>query len=94
VALGAAVLVVYEKALLYNLGHLGRRLPIVAVALVVLAAARIAPRFVPAHVPGRGVDSIGRSFGRLLVLFFVPAVSVCALVDRITGERPAVRPLG
>jgi hypothetical protein len=76
VAFGLLVLCVYDTALLYNLGHLGGRLPTVVVALTALAVARAAVRFVPATPPGRGMDSIARSFGRFLVLFFVPALPV------------------
>lgn len=76
VALGLLVLVVYDTALLYNLGHLGARLPVIAAGLAVLSGARGAARFVPEAHTGRGIDSITRSFGRLLVLFFVPALPI------------------
>jgi hypothetical protein len=76
VALGLLILVVYDTALLYNLGHLGARLPVIVLALAVLAAARSAVRFVPEVPAGRGIDSITRSFGLLLVLFFVPALPI------------------
>jgi hypothetical protein len=76
VALGLLVLVVYDTALLYNLGRLGAELPGAAVALLVLIGARFAERFVPARAPGRGIDSIARSFGWLLTLFFLPALPI------------------
>ncbi len=76
VALGLLVLVVYDTALLYNLGRLGTELPGAGVALLVLIAARFAERFVPAHAPGRGIDSVARSFGWLLTLFFLPALPI------------------
>ena len=75
-ALGLLVLVVYDTALLSNLGRLGVELPVASVALLVLTAARYAERFVPVRTPGRGLDSIARSFGWLLTLFFVPALPI------------------
>jgi hypothetical protein len=75
-AVGALVLVVYDTALLYNLGHLAAELPGAAVALIVLVAARFAVRLVPAGVPGRGIESIARSFRHLLTLFFLPALPI------------------
>lgn len=76
VALSMAILTVYETALLYNLGGLGAKLPTAAAALVVLAAARFAARFVRARTPGAGVESVTRSFGMFLVVFAVPALPV------------------
>lgn len=75
-ALGVLVLVVYDTALLYNLGHLAAELPGAAVALVVLVAARFAARLAPAGLPGRGIESIARSFGHLLTLFFLSALPI------------------
>ena len=75
-ALGLVVLTVYDTALLYNLGHLGARLPVTAAALAVLAAARVAATLLPYRPPGPGVESITRSFGAFLPLFFVPALPV------------------
>jgi hypothetical protein len=74
-ALGLLVLVVYDTALLYNLGHLGGMLPLAAGAVVILAVAWVAARQVRDR-PGRGIESITRSFGWFLVLFFVPALPV------------------
>src|SRR5690349_12037314 len=68
-ALGLVVLTVYDTALLYNLGHLGARLPVAAAALAVLAAARVAAPLLPRRPPGPGVESITRSFGAFLPLF-------------------------
>ena len=76
VALSMAILTVYETALLYNLGGLGAKMPTAAAALVVLAAARFAARFVRARTPGAGVESVTRSFGMFLVVFAVPALPV------------------
>ena len=75
-ALGLVVLTVYDTALLYNLGHLGARLPVTAAALAVLAAARVAAPLLPRRPPGPGVESITRSFGAFLPLFFVAALPV------------------
>jgi hypothetical protein len=75
-ALGLVVLTVYDTALLYNLGHLGARLPVTAAALAVLAAARVAAPLLPCRPPGPGVESISRSFGAFLPLFFVSALPV------------------
>lgn len=75
-AFGVFVLVVYDTALLYNLGHLDAQLPFAALAVVVVAAARaIAPR-VPDRSPGRGVHSIARTTSWLLVLAAVPALPI------------------
>jgi hypothetical protein len=70
------ILVVYDTALLYNLGQLGAQLPGAALAAAALLLARVAAARRPARTPGRGLDSIGRSFGWFLVLFFVPALPV------------------
>jgi hypothetical protein len=75
-ALGLVVLTVYDTALLYNLGHLDARLPVTAAALAVLAGARVAAPLLPRRLPGPGVESITRSFGAFLPLFFVPALPV------------------
>jgi hypothetical protein len=80
-ALGGLVLVVYDTALLYNLGKLGTELPAAGLAAVVLAAARTVASRLPTRAPGRGVDSIASSFGWFLVLFFVPALPVRYGVD-------------
>jgi hypothetical protein len=80
-ALGGLILVVYDTALLYNLGKLGGDLPAVGLAATALAIARaVAARMSP-HSPGRGVASIGSSFGWFLVLFLVPALPVRYSID-------------
>jgi hypothetical protein len=76
VALGLVVLAVYDTALLYNLGHLGARLPVTAAALAVLAVARVVAPLLPRGSPGPGVESITLSFGAFLPLFFVAALPV------------------
>jgi hypothetical protein len=61
-ALGLVILTVYDTALLYNLAHLGARLPATAAALAVLVAARAAAPLLPRRPPGPGVSrSPGRS---------------------------------
>ena len=74
--LGAACLVVYDTALLYNLGHLDEQLPFAGVAVLVAVAARAAARRVPDRPPGPGVGSIAAATGWLLVLFMVPALPI------------------
>jgi len=75
-ALGGLILVVYDTALLYNLGKLGGELPVVGLAAAALVVARAVAARLPARPAGRGVASIGSSFGWFLVLFFVPALPV------------------
>ncbi|MGH3389045.1 MAG: hypothetical protein ACRDOO_09225 [Actinomadura sp.] len=78
-ALGHLVLVVYDTALLYNLGHLGTRLPGALIALAVLVCARtlrpggVSP--VPT-LPGGGVATIAAGLRWSLALFLVPALAV------------------
>jgi hypothetical protein len=80
-ALGGLVLVVYDTALLYNLGKLGGELPVAGLAAVALVVARMVAARLPAGTPGRGVASIANSFGWFLVLFFVPALPVRYAID-------------
>jgi hypothetical protein len=75
-ALGLIVLTVYDTALLYNLGHLGTRLPAALAALAGLAAARLIARLIPRRPPGPGVEFITRSLGAFIPLFFVPALPI------------------
>jgi hypothetical protein len=81
VALGGLVLVVYDTALLYNLGKLGGELPLAGLAAVALVVARAVAARLPEGSPGRGVASIGNSFAWFLVLFFVPALPVRYGID-------------
>src|SRR5690606_29660851 len=76
VALGALCLVVYDTALLYNLGHLDALAPVALGATIVLAATRVLARRVPGRPPGRNVEWITRSAGWLLVLAAVPALPI------------------
>jgi hypothetical protein len=74
-ALAYVVLIVYDSALLYNLGHLGAELPGALAALAILVAARyLAPRL--RGEPGLGIMTATGAFGWFLVLFFVPALPV------------------
>ncbi|MCX3064241.1 hypothetical protein [Streptomyces beihaiensis] len=76
-ALGVLVLVVYDTALLYNLGRLGERLPIAFGAAAVLAAARLtAARLSTRSAPGLAVTFLQRALRHWLALFFVPALAV------------------
>lgn len=94
-ALGLLVLAVYDTALLYNLGHVGARLPGAAVALAVLAAARLGARLVDARTAAApqpaslGSDMIASMIRWFLVLFFV-----IALPARYAAGEPAVQAVG
>lgn len=71
-ALGCIVLAVYDTATLYNLAHTLSWVPLVTVALMVLAAARWWAHRPVAHGPA--MASAASSLGWFLVLFFVPAL--------------------
>lgn len=76
-ALGQLVLTVYDTALLYNLGHLGGRLPGAIVTAVILVAARWwAARTPQGGEPGLASASIGTGLRWALALFFIPALAV------------------
>ncbi|NKZ05980.1 hypothetical protein [Actinomadura latina] len=75
-ALGHLVLAVYDTALLYNLGHLGGRLPGAAVALCVLVGARAASSRLPDGEAGIALSSVTGALRWALLLFFVPALAV------------------
>ncbi|MEU4037173.1 hypothetical protein [Streptomyces collinus] len=76
-ALGALVLVVYDTALLYNLGRLGERLPVAAVALVALAGLRrAASRLREPAAPGPTLAFARQALRHWLVLFFLPALAI------------------
>jgi hypothetical protein len=72
-AVGVLVLVVYDSALLYNLGHLPGWLPVVGGAGLVLAVARWRARGAAA-AGGPAIGAVTRSLGWFLVIFFVPAL--------------------
>jgi hypothetical protein len=71
-ALGCLILAIYDTVTLYNLAHIPSWLPLVAVAAVVLAAARWWARRPAVHGPA--LESASRSLGWFLLLFFVPAL--------------------
>lgn len=75
-ALGHLVLTVYDTALLYNLAHLGGRLPGALVAVVALVAARLAAGRLPDGEPGRASATVANALRYALVLFLVPALAV------------------
>lgn len=75
-ALGHLVLSVYDTALLYDLGHLGGRLPGAIVALCVLVAARWASPRLAWGEAGPAMSSIVGGLRWALLLFFVPALAV------------------
>ncbi|MGW1892673.1 hypothetical protein ACWCP6_20915 [Streptomyces sp. NPDC002004] len=75
-SLGVLVLVVYDTALLYNLGRLDDRLPLAAAAACALAGSRLAARRVRAAPPGPAVRLAGHTLRRWLTLFLVPALAV------------------
>ncbi|TDD82181.1 hypothetical protein E1293_17190 [Actinomadura darangshiensis] len=75
-ALGHLVLSVYDTALLYNLGHLGGRLPGAMAALGVLVAARWASPRLAWGQAGPALTSIVAGLRWALLLFFVPALAV------------------
>jgi hypothetical protein len=82
-ALGALVLVVYDTALLYNLGHLPGLLPVAAVAAGALAAARLVARrrAATARAAGDGVRTVSGGLAWFAALFFVPALPVRYAMD-------------
>jgi hypothetical protein len=75
-AFGHLVLFVYDTALLYNLGHLGGRLPSALVALCVLVGARVASSRLPDGEAGIALLSVAAGLRWALLLFFVPALAV------------------
>ncbi|MEV5827911.1 hypothetical protein AB0L25_20305 [Spirillospora sp. NPDC052242] len=75
-ALGHLVLTVYDTALLYNLAHLGGRLPGALVAAAALVAARVAAGRLRDGEPGRAAASVRHALRYGLVLFLVPALAV------------------
>ncbi|MQA88409.1 MAG: hypothetical protein GEV03_28285 [Streptosporangiales bacterium] len=94
-ALGFLVLAVYDTALLYNLGHLGPRLPGIALTLAVLAAARLAAQLLERRgspVPQSSSivsDTVASAMRWFLALFFVVALPV-----RYAATEPAAQAVG
>lgn len=75
-AVGYLVLVVYDTALLYNLGHLPRHLPGVLVATAVLVVARGVTRLLPGRPLGPSLSVVLNALHWLVAMFFVPALAV------------------
>ncbi|WP_286250729.1 hypothetical protein [Streptomyces graminofaciens] len=76
-ALGVLVLVVYDTALLYNLGRLDRRLPLaLAAAGALLVLRRVAARLSEPSTPGLTLSFVRHALQYWLALFFVPALAV------------------
>ncbi|XVQ12990.1 hypothetical protein ACQP1W_10670 [Spirillospora sp. CA-255316] len=76
-ALGHLVLTVYDTALLYNLGHVGGRLPGAVAAAVVLVATRWwAGRRSKGGEPGLASATVVAGIRWALAFFFVPALAV------------------
>ncbi len=75
-SLGALVLVVYDTALLYNLGRLGDRLPLAASALGALLALRAVAARLPAAGPAPTLTFVVHALRQWLTLFFVPALPI------------------
>jgi hypothetical protein len=76
-ALGVLVLVVYDTALLYNLGRLDRRLPLaLAAAGVLFGLRRLAARLPELPAPGPMLAFVRHALRYWLVLFVVPALAV------------------
>ncbi|MBA2947608.1 hypothetical protein [Streptomyces himalayensis] len=74
-ALGALVLVVYDTALLYNLGRLDDRLPLALAA----AAALLVLRAAASRLPARSAPTLSfvvHAVRHWLLLFFIPALAI------------------
>lgn len=76
-ALGYLVLVVYDTALLYNLGLLGASVPHALIALLALGILRFAAAYVPAaKAEAAAYTTLVKGAVWMLILFFVPALAV------------------
>ncbi|MGW7358054.1 hypothetical protein ACWGI0_15840 [Streptomyces sp. NPDC054802] len=77
-ALGGLVLVVYDTALLYNLGRLDDRLPLALAAAGVLVCLRTAASRLPtrSRPVAPALSFVVHALRRWLTLFFVPALAV------------------
>ncbi|MFG2820075.1 hypothetical protein ACGFX4_11675 [Kitasatospora sp. NPDC048365] len=73
-AVGQLVMVVYDTALLYNIGHLGGRWPELLLAVLVLAAT--ARWRTPEPADGASTLALQEVLRRFLVLFLVPALAI------------------
>jgi hypothetical protein len=76
-ALGVLILVVYDTALLYNLGRLGDRALLGLAAAAGLIAFRTAAALLPPRSStGGAVAFVGHGLRRWLAFFFVPALAI------------------
>jgi hypothetical protein len=75
-SLGACVLVLYDTALIYSLGRLSADLPLAAVAVAVLLAARLGARAVPDRAAGPHVNVEAAALWWWFLVFFVAALPV------------------
>ncbi|WP_238019870.1 hypothetical protein KZZ52_30675 [Dactylosporangium sp. AC04546] len=80
-AIGVLVLVVYDTALLYNLGHLPGLLPVALVAGAVLAGADRWARRLPAATCGPAAGTVAAGLGWFVAVFFVPALPIRYALD-------------
>jgi hypothetical protein len=94
--LGYLVLVVYDTALLYNLGRLPERLPVALVALALLVglrvalglgvgAGRLAPLGADIRAPGPVIALVAACLRHSLVLFLVPALAIRYVMSYFGG---------
>lgn len=74
-AVGYLVLVVYDTALLYNLGHVPAQLPGAAAAMLVLIVARYAARL-PGRPAGPSTSAVIHTLSWFVAVFFVPALAI------------------
>lgn len=97
-ALGILVLLVYDTALLYNLGHLGQRLPGAIAALAVLAAARLVARLLQRRgrrgEPQTRPASLGCAATASSVWWFLALFFVIALPVRYAAAEPIAQAAG
>jgi hypothetical protein len=80
-AAGAVVLVMYDAALLYNLGHLRSHLPILGASLIfgslaALLRSRDTATRVSSTEPGPGLSGLTAVLGLFAVGFFAPSLSI------------------
>ncbi|MET7403711.1 hypothetical protein ABZS66_60605 [Dactylosporangium sp. NPDC005572] len=80
-AIGMLVLVVYDTALLYNLGHLPGLLPVALVAGAVLAGADRWGERLPAAAAGPAAGTVAAGLGWFVAVFFVPALPIRYALD-------------
>lgn len=78
-AAGAVVLVLYDAALVYNLGHLHSHLPVLVVGVLLgslAAIVRTRAARVDSGEPGPGLQGLTATLGTFAVGFFAPSLSI------------------